>query len=85
MSRWYKDHTVDEKKTLIGEIVKLIENGNVGVYSNRFFNLKHTQLREPSHQIVKLEKGQTDEEATKALHDALASTQSSKILFEIDE
>ncbi|TIC50692.1 NAD(P)-binding protein [Wallemia mellicola] len=70
MSRWYKDHTMNEKKTLISEIVKLIENGN---------------LREPSHQIVKLEKGQTDEEATKALHDALASTQSSKILFEIDE
>ncbi|EIM19698.1 NAD(P)-binding protein [Wallemia mellicola CBS 633.66] len=31
MSRWYKDHTMDEKKTLISEIVKLIENGNVGI------------------------------------------------------
>ena len=88
MSRWYAKSSQEQRRGIANDIVKLIETGNVGLDVCAFCSTSlicSPQLREPSHQIVRLGgQDQTDEQATQVLHNALASshTGGKKILFD---
>ncbi|KII87523.1 hypothetical protein PLICRDRAFT_112875 [Plicaturopsis crispa FD-325 SS-3] len=90
-SRWYQDHSLQERIALIQKLTELMTQGKVRECWPIEFNeiLLEYQLREPEHEIVVIEGSLSDEEATTRIRSTIAKMtdgrQGKKVLLKVED